>query len=96
MNFVIGDCDGIANAIVEGSRFALEACAQHCDSGIGSLFTGCVTTHTIHDKENAAYGIHVKAIFVLEPLQSRMRVAGRAKRAVWIADRERSVNAHWT
>jgi hypothetical protein len=39
----------------------------------------------VNDQEDPASWIDVEPVLVLEALQSRMRVAGRTKGAVWIA-----------
>ena len=79
MDFVVGDGDRFADAIVDRTGLALEPGAKHRDRGVGRLFARGVAAHAVDDEEDAAGRIVVEAVFVLRPLQSGMRVAGRAQ-----------------
>jgi len=75
-DFVVGDGDGLADALFGGAGLALEAAA---DAGLGDgggAFAGGLPANAVHHQEDAALGVAVDAVFVVLPHQPGMRAGG--------------------
>src|SRR5262245_48164607 len=76
MDFVVGDRDGFADALVHGARLTLEAGTQHRERERGGFAAGGLPAHAVDDHEQAAGRVHVESILVVFALQPGVGAAG--------------------
>jgi hypothetical protein len=70
IDLVVGDRNGLADAIVSRTSLAFEASAQHGERDFRSFAAGGLSADTIDDHEQATVGIAVEPILIdlsLEP-----------------------------
>ena len=76
VDFVVGDGDRLADAFVDRAGFALEPVAQHRQRHVRGFAAGGLTADAVDDREEAAAGIDVEAVFVDFALQAGIGGAG--------------------
>src|SRR4029078_5122289 len=76
MDFIVGESNGVAHAILDRSGFALQTRTNDREGGLGRLLAGGLAANAVDNKEDTACGVAMKAIFVAGALQTRVAVAG--------------------
>ena len=76
VDFVVGEGNGLAHAILDRAGLALEARAQHRQRGLGRLLARRLAADAVDDDEETARGVAVETILVDGALQTGMAVAG--------------------
>ena len=73
-DFVVGDGDGFAHALLRGAGLALQAGAHAVHRDFGGLLARGLPADAIHHQEDAAVGVDVQGVFVV--LAHAARIAG--------------------
>src|SRR6185437_11573977 len=79
-DLIVGEEDGLADAIFDAAGFALEPRAHERQRGFRGLLAGRLTADAVDDDEDAAERVVVVAIFVDLALEAGVARTGGAER----------------
>src|SRR5579884_2601312 len=65
VDLVVGERDGFAETVFRGTGLALEAFAQDFNRSFRCMLAGGLSAYAVDDREDAAFGIDIIAVFII-------------------------------